>query len=360
LNGSEAMPNISDTADIQDKVRNAAASGIPLSIQGGNSKSFYGRETSGETLSLNHYRGIIDYTPSELVISVRAGTRLSDVEATLEKEGQMLGFEPPRFEDNATLGGTIACGLSGPRRPYTGAARDFVLGVNCINGKGELLRLGGRVMKNVAGYDLSRTLTGSLGTLAVLLDIHIKVLPRPEVEVTLLQSCSADTAVRRCNRWAGKPLPLSAACHVDGQLYVRLSGMTRGVRAAAAKIGGEPLENGEQFWQQLREHQLPFFSGEKPLWRLSVPATASTFEPANETLFDWGGAQRWIRGDLQADGLRSIARAAGGHATLFRGSDHGADVFQPLPPPMMALQQRLKQSFDPAGILNPGRMYPDL
>jgi len=351
------MPDISD---IQDKVRNAADTGTPLSIRGGNSKSFYGRETSGEILSLGDYRGIIDYTPSELVISVRAGTPLSDLESTLEKEGQMLGFEPPRFGDSATLGGTIACGLSGPRRPYTGAARDFVLGVNCINGKGELLRLGGRVMKNVAGYDLSRTLTGSLGTLAVLLDIHIKVLPRPESEVTLHQACSAESAVQRCNRWAGLPLPLSGTCHADGRLYVRLSGMNRGVQAAAAKIGGEPLANGEQFWQQLREHQLPFFSGEKPLWRLSVPATASTFEPAAESLLDWGGAQRWIRSNLQADNLRSIAGSAGGHATLFRGGDQGAGVFHPLQPPMLALHQRLKQSFDPAGILNPGRMYPDL
>ncbi len=357
LNGSEAMP---DFSDIQDTVRSAADSGTPLLIQGGNSKSFYGRKTRGETLSLGDYCGIIDYTPSELVISVRAGTPLADLEAVLEQEGQMLGFEPPRFGDNATVGGTIACGLSGPRRPYTGAARDFVLGVNCINGKGELLRLGGRVMKNVAGYDLSRTLTGSLGTLAILLDIHLKILPRPETEITLQQACSAESAVQRCNRWAGLPLPLSGTCHVDGQLYVRLSGMARGVQAAAAKIGGDALDNGAQFWQQLREHQLPFFSDEKPLWRLSVPATASVFEPAAESILDWGGAQRWIRGDLQADNLRSIAGSAGGHATLFRGSDQGAGIFQPLQPPMLALHQRLKNSFDPAGILNPGRMYSDL
>jgi glycolate oxidase FAD binding subunit len=351
------MPDISD---IQDQVRNAADSGTPLLIQGGNSKSFYGRQTSGEALSLHDYRGIIDYTPSELVISARAGTPLSDLESALENEGQMLGFEPPRFGDNATLGGTIACGLSGPRRPYTGAARDFVLGVNCINGKGELLRLGGQVMKNVAGYDLSRTLTGSLGTLAVLLDIHIKVLPRPESEVTLHQTCSADSAVQRFNQWAGQPLPLSAACHVDGQLYVRLSGMDQGVQAAATKIGGDQLDNGARFWQQLREHQLPFFAGEKPLWRLSVPADANTTEPAAESLLDWGGAQRWIRTDQQADTLRSIAGAAGGHATLFRGDDQRTDIFHPLQPSMLALHQRLKQSFDPAGILNPGRMYPDL
>ena len=354
------MPNQSDTAGIQDTVRRAADSGTPLLIQGGNSKSFYGRKTSGDLLSLKDYRGIIDYTPSELVISVHAGTPLSELEATLENEGQMLGFEPPRFGDTATLGGTIACGLSGPRRPYTGAARDFVLGVTCINGKGELLRFGGRVMKNVAGYDLSRTLTGSLGTLAVLLDIHIKVIPRPESEITLQQACSAEAAAQRCNRWAGLPLPLSGACHVDGQLYIRLSGMAQGVQAAAAKIGGEALADGKQFWQQLREHQLPFFSGEKPLWRLSVPASAGSFEPPAESLLDWGGAQRWIRSDLEADSVRSFAATAGGHATLFRGSDQRTAVFHPLQPPMLALHQRLKQSFDPAGILNPGRMYPEL
>lgn len=346
--------------DLQQQVQSAAASRSPLLICGGNSKSFYGRATSGDTLSLDGHQGIIDYTPSELVVSVRAGTLLSELQAELAKEAQMLPFEPPHFGETATLGGCIASGISGPRRPYTGAVRDFVLGVNCINGKGEYLRLGGQVMKNVAGYDLSRTLTGSLGTLAVLLDAHLKVLPRPPLETTLLQHCSAATAVELFNRWAGQPLPLSGACYLDGALYVRLSGMTEGVQAAVNTVGGEPLDNATQFWNQLREQQLPFFSGETPLWRLSVPAATPPLALDGAMLLDWGGAQRWLKTDLPADAVRHCVTAAGGHATLFRGGDRDSAVFQPLQPAMLALHQRLKHSLDPVGIFNPGRMYPDL
>jgi glycolate oxidase FAD binding subunit len=238
--------------------------------------------------------------------------------------------------------------------------RDFVLGVNCINGKAEYLRLGGQVMKNVAGYDLSRTLTGSLGTLAVLLDVHLKVLPRPILETTLVQSCPATTAVENFNRWAGQPLPLSGACYLDNRLYTRLSGMTEGVQAAAATVGGDPLDDSGNFWEQLREQQLPFFSGDTPLWRLSVPAATPPLALEGETLLDWGGAQRWLRSDLPADTIRSAAAAAGGHATLFRGGDRSGAVFQPLQPALLALHRRLKHSLDPAGIFNPGRMYPEL
>lgn len=346
--------------DLQEQVQAAAASHSPLVIRGGNSKPFYGRTTSGETLSLGGHRGIIDYTPSELVISVRAGTPLSELETVLHKEGQMLPFEPPHFGISATLGGCIATGISGPRRPYTGAVRDFVLGVNCINGKGEYLRLGGQVMKNVAGYDLSRTLTGSLGTLAVLLDAHLKVLPRPQLETTLVQHCSAATAVELFNRWAGQPLPLSGACYLDDALYVRLSGMPEGVQAAGNRIGGEPLDNATRFWEQLREQQLPFFSGETPLWRLSVPAATPPLALDGVMLLDWGGAQRWLKTDMPAAAIRDCVTAAGGHATLFRGGDRDSAVFQPLQPAMLALHQRLKQTLDPAGIFSPGRLYPEL
>jgi glycolate oxidase FAD binding subunit len=346
--------------DIQEQVLAAANQHTPLAIQGGNSKVFYGRPATGTPLSVSGHRGIIDYTPSELVISARAGTPLTELESVLADEGQMLPFEPPHFGSSATLGGSVACGLSGPRRPYTGAARDFVLGVNCINGKGETLRLGGQVMKNVAGYDLSRTLTGSLGTLALLLDVHLKVLPCPSLETTLVQNCSAAVAVEYFNRWAGKPLPLSAACHLDDRLYVRLSGMAEGVQAAAASIGGEPLDNAGHFWEQLREQQLPFFSGDVPLWRLSVPADTQPLPLDGAVLLDWGGAQHWLRSTLPADTIRSAAAAAGGHATLFRGGDRNGAVFQPLQPALLTLHQRLKNTMDPAGIFNPGRMYPEL
>ncbi|MGB5178163.1 MAG: glycolate oxidase subunit GlcE [Gammaproteobacteria bacterium] len=345
---------------LQEQVEAAAASGTALSIQGGDSKSFYGRMPRGEVLSVSQHKGIIDYTPSELVISARAGTTLTELESVLEQEGQMLAFEPAHFGDNATLGGTIACGLSGPRRPYAGAARDFVLGLNCVNGKGEWLRFGGQVMKNVAGYDVSRTLTGSLGTLAIMLDIHLRVLPRPETEVTLQQACDTATAIQRCNALAAQPLPVSASCYTDGRLTLRLSGMEQGVQSAAASIGGEALADAARFWQQLREHQSAFFSGEQPLWRLSVPPATAPLPLEGDILLDWGGAQRWLRSEQAADTIRSITAAAGGHATLFRGGDRDGEVFQPLQPALLSLHQRLKQSFDPAGILNPGRMYREL
>jgi glycolate oxidase FAD binding subunit len=351
---------MSETQSIKDRIQEAASSGTPLSIQGGNSKSFYGRTPHGEILSVKDHQGILDYTPSELVISARAGTRLTELESVLEKEGQMLAFEPAHFGEDATLGGTIACAFSGPRRPYAGAARDFVLGINCVNGSGEWLRFGGQVMKNVAGYDVSRTLTGSLGTLAVLLDIHLRVLPRPESETTLQQTCDAATAIERCNTWAAQPLPLSAACHVDGELYIRLSGMEQGVQAAAAIIGGEPLANAASFWQQLREQQLAFFSGEQPLWRLSIPAASNSLPLEDDTLLDWGGAQRWLRSEQPTDTIRASVHSVGGHATLFRGGDHSGEVFHPLQPALLSLHQRLKKTFDPAGILNPGRMYREL
>jgi glycolate oxidase FAD binding subunit len=348
---------MNDAQTISARVHEASASGSTLAIQGGNSKAFYGRASHGEPLLLADYSGIIDYTPSELVISARAGTALSELEQTLADAGQMLAFEPPHFGTGATLGGSIACGLSGPRRPYSGAARDFVLGVNCVNGKGEYLRLGGQVMKNVAGYDLSRMLTGSMGTLAVLLDIHLKVLPRPQHEITLYQECPADEAIRRCNRWAGQALPLSGACHYDEQLLIRLSGSERSINAAARTLGGELLDESNTFWQQLREQQLPFFATEKPLWRLSVAPASTPLAVDGIWLLDWGGAQRWLLSDQPAQDIRQAAASAGGHATLFRGGNRESDIFHPLPEALLALHRRLKQTFDPAGILNPGRMY---
>jgi glycolate oxidase FAD binding subunit len=349
-----------DHKDISGRIQDAVSSQTPLAIQGGGSKQFYGRPAQGETLAVGEYSGIIDYTPSELVISARAGTPLTELECRLDEQGQMLPFEPPHFGENATLGGTIACGLSGPRRPWTGAARDFVLGVNCISGKGEYLRFGGQVMKNVAGYDLSRTLTGSLGTLAVLLDIHLKVLPRPETSMTLKQSCSVAEALQRMNQWSGKPVPLSGGCYLDGSLYVRLSGTSRGVQAAADTLGGDNLASSETFWEDLREQRLAFFAGDAPLWRLSVPPASAALELDGTWLIDWGGAQRWLRTGLSASAIRTAVASVGGHATLFNGGDRDGEVFQPLTPALLALHQRIKHTFDPAGILNPGRMYPAL
>jgi glycolate dehydrogenase FAD-binding subunit len=342
-----------------ETLRAAASRGTPLSIRGGGSKAFYGRAIAGEGFSIGEYAGVAEYSPSELVVTARAGTPLAALEAALARENQMLAFEPPHFGPGATLGGTIACGLSGPRRPYAGAARDHVLGITCLNGAGQRLRFGGQVMKNVAGYDISRTLTGSLGTLAVLLDITLKVLPRPETELTLRREAGADEAIALFNRWAGQPLPLSGGCHFDGALMLRLSGFEPGVKAAAKKIGGDELPAGGAFWEQLREQRLAFFADPRPLWRVSVAPATPPLALEGDCLVDWGGALRWYKTGAPAAALREHAVAAGGHATQFRNGD-GDDVFHPLPGPLLALHRRLKQSFDPAGILNPGRMYPQL
>jgi glycolate oxidase FAD binding subunit len=343
----------------QNTLLEAGRNATALSITGSDSKTFYGRQPQGETFNVRDYAGVIDYSPTELVITARAGTPLSEIESILAGENQVLAFEPPHFGPGATLGGTIASGLSGPRRPYAGAARDFVLGITCLNGKGEQLRFGGQVMKNVAGYDVSRMLAGSLGTLAVLLDISLKVLPRPETGITLCRDTSPTEAIRLMNQWAGQPLPLSAACFYDGQLAVRLSGNARGVQAAANKLGGDPMDKAESFWEDIREHRHAFFTGTEPLWRLSVPPATAPLPVDDPGLLDWGGAQRWAMTALPAEQIRTMTKTAGGHASRFRGDDRES-VFQPLSAALLTLHRRLKHSFDPAGILNPGRMYAEL
>lgn len=347
-------------AKLIEQVQDAASRQHPLQIRGNGSKAFYGRDITGTALDVGQHRGVTSYTPSELVVTARAGTTLVELEATLAEQGQMLGFEPPHFGCDATIGGAVASGLSGPRRPYAGAARDFVLGVNCINGKGEYLRFGGQVMKNVAGYDLSRMLTGSLGTLAVLLEIHLRVLPIPQREITLYLDCNAAESIRQCSEWTRQAVPISAACHHDGQFMLRLSGTELGVAAAVRRIGGETLDDSNSFWQQLREQSLPFFSTGQPLWRISVPPATRPFRIDGNWLYDWGGAQRWLTGVAAAAEVRQAAQQAGGHATLFRNGDRGGEVFHPLAPALWSLHRRIKQTFDPAGILNPGRMYAGL
>lgn len=343
-------------ADLCERVRGHSERKVALRIRGGGSKDFYGEASEGEPLDMAEYRGIVAYEPKELVLTVRAGTRLADVESELASQRQMLPFEPPHFGEAATIGGAVAAGLSGPRRPYAGAARDFVLGTRIVNGKGEDLSFGGRVIKNVAGYDVSRLMAGALGTLGVITEISFKVLPRPPAEATLEFEMGEESATLQANQWAGMPLPLSATAWEAGRLRVRLSGAQTAVDAARRKMGGEPIEAGD-YWRDLREHRLAFFSGDRPLWRISVPQTAEPLALPFAQLVEWGGGLRWMSGAADPLAVRSTAERAGGHATLFRGGDRGAGVFHPLNGPLMKIHKRLKDAFDPAGILNPNRMY---
>jgi glycolate oxidase FAD binding subunit len=343
-------------------IREAAKQKRPLCIRGGGTKDFYGGPVHGSTLNTGDFRGIVSYEPTELVITARAGMPLTEIEAALREKGQMLAFEPPHFGQGATLGGCIAAGLSGPRRPYSGAVRDFVLGVRVLDGKGDDLRFGGQVMKNVAGYDVSRLMAGSLGTLGVLLEVSLKVLPLPAFETTLLLKRGEAEALSLMNEWSGRPLPITATAWRDGDLGVRLSGTRIAVEAAAKKLGGTSVapDPAERFWTGIREQTDPFFSGDAPLWRLSIKSTTPPLDLPGPQLIEWGGALRWYKSTADAKTMREAAARAGGHATLFRGGDRSPGVFQPLSPVLMKLHRNLKQAFDPSAIFNPGRLYPDL
>src|SRR3569832_717276 len=348
------------TAQLQAQARAALAREAPLRIAGGDTKAFLGRAVEGDVLDVTAHRGIVNYQPTELVITARAGTPLIEIESALEEHKQMLAFEPPHFGERATLGGTIACGLSGPRRAYTGAARDFVLGMQMINGHGEVLRFGGEVMKNVAGYDVSRLMTGAMGTLGVILEVSLKVLPRPAYELTLAHACATDEAIAVKNRWAWWPLPITATCHVEDTLYVRLSGAESAVESAHRLLGGEVVDDADVFWAHVREHRHHFFSNAATLWRISVPSATPPLALTGESLLEWGGALRWLRTAARAAAVRTSSARAGGHAFVFRGKVDEAEVFHPLPSALLAVQQRVKHAFDPKRIFNGGRMYADL
>ncbi len=343
-------------------LRCASANKTPLVIRGGGSKDFYGNPSNGETLSTTAYKGIVEYEPTELVITARAGTPLADVEAAMKEKGQMLAFEPPHFSATSTLGGTIAAGLSGPRRAYAGAVRDLVLGIHMLDGNGTDLKFGGQVIKNVAGYDISRLMAGSMGTLGVILDVSLKALPLPAAEATLHLHGSEREAIRWFNEWAGKPLPISATAWRASDIGVRLSGARAAVDAALKKLGGTVVDPTQavSFWRGIRDHTDPYFAGDAPLWRLSVKSTTLPIALSGEQLIEWNGALRWLRSNAPAHEIRATATQAGGHATLFRAQDKSVGAFHPLSPVLMQLHQRLKKQFDPAGILNPGRLYPDM
>jgi glycolate oxidase FAD binding subunit len=344
------------------RVRRAAASATPLCIRGGGTKSFYGNAPRGEPLDTRVLAGIVAHEPSELFVTARGGTPLAQLESVLAGAGQMLAFEPPHFGDGATVGGCVAAGLAGPRRAACGTAsggvRDFVLGARLLDGRGNLLSFGGTVMKNVAGYDVARTLAGSLGILGVITEVTLKVLPRPAAEATLRFDMDEAAVLGRLNDWGGQPWPVSASAWHEGELRLRLSGAVAAVTGARAGLGGEVVDDGA-WWEALREQRHPFFAGEAPLWRLSLPSTAPPLGLGEPQLIEWGGALRWLRSHRPAQEVRARAAELGGHATLFRGGDRAAGAFTPLPAALLAIQRRLKAEFDPAGIFNPGRMYPE-
>ncbi len=338
---------------------------IPLHIRGGGTKFFYGNsmtEKENTVLDMSLYNGIVDYEPTELVITARAGTRLSDLEGVLAQHGQMLAFEPPHFGAVATVGGCIAAGLSGPRRASTGAVRDFVLGVRVLDGKGRDLSFGGRVMKNVAGYDVSRLMAGSMGTLGVLLEVSLKVLPKPATEITLRIPMDEINAIEKMNQWAGKPLPISATCYVKGELFLRLSGAKSAVRAAQLKLGGEEWGGGEMFWHSVREQKHEFFQSDNPLWRLSVKSTEPLMHVLGEQMIEWNGGLRWLLNEngIGEGTIRDTVQNASGHATLFRSREARTGAFHPLTSGMIKIHRLMKEKFDPAGIFNPGRFYPGI
>jgi len=345
------------SAQLLDQVNQALAARTPLVIQGSGSKAFLGRPVAGEVLDTREHRGIVTYDPTELVITVRAGTPLVELEAALAEAGQMLPCEPPHFGEGATVGGMIAAGLSGPRRPWSGSVRDFVLGTRVITGQGKLMRFGGEVMKNVAGYDLSRLMAASFGCLGVITEVSLKVLPVPRLCSSLRVEMPLERALLKLAEWGQQPVPISAASH-DGQaLHLRLEGGEGSVKAARERIGGENLDSG--YWNELREQRLAFFNDARPLWRLSLPNDTPMLAMAGEQLTDWAGAQRWLKSDADAQTIRNVVSEVGGHATCFTPGA-APSPFQPLDEPLLRYHRQLKAALDPQGIFNPGRMYSEV
>ncbi len=350
--------NISE--QLQSEVRHAIETGNGLHIRGGGSKDFYGRTgINGNELSVAKHQGIINYEPTELVIKARAGTPLKLIEKILAEEKQMLAFEPPAYNESTTIGGTVACNLSGPRRAYSGAARDYVLGTKIINGKAEILSFGGEVMKNVAGYDVSRLMTGAMGTLGIILEISLKVVPMPETEITLFQQLMVEEALKKLHQWANQPIPVSASCYYQGILFIRLSATEIDVDKVQRTLGGEILNQADVFWHSVKNQTHDFFKQDHSLWRLSLASNTAVLPISGEVFYEWGGALRWLKTELSQDKIRTSSDLLNCHTTLFRTTEERKQIFQVLPKNLLKLHRNLKQAFDPHGILNKGRMYQE-
>jgi glycolate oxidase FAD binding subunit len=359
------MPNDLSNS-LREQVENAFKNKTPLWIQAGNSKNFYGNKVDAQAINITEHKGITEYQPSELVVTVRSGTLLSELETELKANKQMLAFEPPQHTTNTTIGGAIACGLSGPRRVACGSARDFVLGTTIINGKAEQLRFGGQVMKNVAGYDASRLMVGAQGTLGILLDVSLKILPISDTEVTLQFTTDLDTSVKHIQQWLKQGLPISASCHFNNILTLRLSSTHSAVKKSASVINTsfntEEINN--DFWLSIKNQSHSFFSkkninDDENLWRCSHQAHTDFYGDTKNQLVEWNGALRWIK---SAQPLYKKAEAYNGHSTLYPVNQTlpATNLFQPLQPGLMKIHQRMKQAFDPENILNPGRLYTDI
>ena len=355
--------------ELIERVRAARSAGAGLDIRGQDSKRFYGQAPRGEPLSTLKLCGISSYQPSELVVTARAGTPLAELEAALTERGQCLPFEPPRFGGRGTVGGMVATGLSGPARMAVGSVRDHVLGATLLNGRGEVLSFGGQVMKNVAGYDVSRLLVGSLGVLGLICEVSLKVLAHPRAQASLRFEMPQAEALQQVQRWLGEALPVSASAWLDGQLTVRFSGAPAAVRAAAGRLGGERLADAaaQTFWSELRDHAHDFFvradaavTRGATLWRLALPPTAPPLPTDQAELVEWDGGQRWVCLDDGGDTLREWAASNGGHATRFKAVNKTEAVFSPLRSPLDTVHRRLKLAFDPDNVFNGGRLYPGL
>ena len=346
------------TQKLCEAVRHASDTGQPIQICGNHSKAFYGPIGNGQPVSSKELTGIIEYEPSELYITAGSGTLLTDLEETLARDNQMLPFDPPHYGKYATVGGTVACGLSGPRRPYAFAMRDCILGTRIINGLGEHLKFGGQVVKNVAGYDVSRVMCGAMGTLGMITEVSFKTVPKPENEITLTYECSAPQALTTMHTHMQSLVPVSASYFEKGILYIRLSGIDKVLQKLKSSLGGEELDNSTEFWHSVREHQRDFFKSDKNLWRCIVPVDSTPASINGESVIEWNGGLRWYSSNDDADSVMQASKVTGGHATLFKTTSSASQRFTEPATALKKLHLNLKKAFDPDNILNPGRMYP--
>lgn len=350
------------STELQKQVVDAISNKEPLFIHAGKSKLFYGNDVNGKSLDISPHTGIISYEPTELCITVRAGTRLSEIQKLLAEKQQILPFEPPLYTKDATIGGAIATGISGPRRAYTGSIRDAILGVQMINGNAEIVNFGGQVMKNVAGYDLSRLMVRSQGILGVILSVSLRLLPKPSHDLTIRFDVNQQEGLDFFQNLRSQQIPVSATVWFDQQAYIRLSGSTETLENSQQLIKGDVLTDAKDFWREIRDQHYHFFGRtDKPLWRLSLPPGSNQISRIDDNiLIEWSGAQRWVNSNMPANIIQSIAKSRNGFATLFRGNLPETPHFPTLDEPLMLLHKQLKNKMDPHGVFNPSRMYENL